>query len=67
MLDGELTALVHRAAPRTVELLGVGTIHAAQLLVTAGQNVGRLARRPSPISAAPTRSLPPPARPSGTG
>lgn len=41
-LDAELAALVRRAAPRTIDLLGVGTVHAAQLLVTAGQNIDRL-------------------------
>jgi len=41
-LDGELEVLVHRAAPRTVALLGLGVIHTAQLLVTAGQNIGRV-------------------------
>jgi transposase len=41
-LDQELDALVASAAPRTTALLGVSTHHAAQLLVTAGQNIGRL-------------------------
>ena len=40
--DDSLSTLVARAAPRTVALLGVGTGHAGQLLVTAGQNVSRL-------------------------
>lgn len=41
-LDRQLAILVQRAAPRTLEQLGVGTHHAAQLLVTAGQNIDRL-------------------------
>jgi transposase len=41
-LDRHLTALVATAAPRTTALLGVGTGHAGQLLVTAGQNFSRL-------------------------
>ena len=41
-LDEQLDLLVGEAAPRTLGLLGVGTGHAGQLLVTAGQNVGRL-------------------------
>ena len=41
-LDAHLAALVTAAAPRTTALLGVGTGHAGQLLVTAGQNLGRL-------------------------
>jgi transposase len=41
-LDTTLVPLVATAAPRTLALLGVGTQHAAQLLVTAGQNITRL-------------------------
>jgi transposase len=41
-LDGELRQLVAAAAPRTVQLLGISTGHAGQLLVTAGQNIDRL-------------------------
>jgi transposase len=41
-LDRELEQLVATAAPRTVELLGISTGHAGQLLVTAGQNIDRL-------------------------
>lgn len=41
-LEAQLQTLVAGAAPRTTRLLGVGTIHAAQLLITAGQNVTRL-------------------------
>jgi hypothetical protein len=40
--EEHLTALVRRAAPQTLDRLGVGTHHAAQLLVTAGQNFDRL-------------------------
>jgi transposase len=41
-LNQQLTRLVARAAPRTTALLGVSTAHAGQLLVTAGQQPGRL-------------------------
>jgi transposase len=41
-LDRQLEQLVATAAPRTVQLLGISTGHAGQLLVTAGQNVDRL-------------------------
>ena len=41
-LDRELKQLVASAAPRTVELAGISTGHAGQLLVTAGQNIDRL-------------------------
>jgi transposase len=41
-LDRELDALVRQAAPRLVNLLGVGTQVAGQLLVTAGDNPERL-------------------------
>ena len=41
-LDQALEELVRRAAPRTTSLLGVGTHHAGQLLVTTGQNIERL-------------------------
>ena len=41
-LDRELEQLVATAAPRTVQLLGISTGHAGQLLVTAGQNIERL-------------------------
>jgi transposase len=41
-LDRRLRPLVATAAPQTTALLGVGTQHAAQLLVTAGQNIDRL-------------------------
>jgi transposase len=40
--DQHLTKLVTSVAPRTLALLGVGTAAAAQLLVTAGQNIDRL-------------------------
>jgi len=41
-LDAQLDKLVRTAAPRTLGLLGVGTEHAAQLLITAGGNPERL-------------------------
>jgi transposase len=41
-LDRELDKLVQSAAPRTLELYGVGTQAASQLLVTVGENIGRL-------------------------
>jgi len=41
-LDHQLEQLVATAAPRTVQLLGISTGHAGQLLVTAGQNIDRL-------------------------
>jgi len=41
-LDRQLEELVAAAAPRTIELLGISTGHAGQLLVTAGQNIDRL-------------------------
>jgi transposase len=41
-LDAQLTALVTTAAPRLVALPGVGVDTAGQLLVTAGDNAGRL-------------------------
>jgi transposase len=41
-LDAELDKLVRATAPRTLALLGVGTEHAAQLLITAGGNPQRL-------------------------
>ncbi|MDQ3720391.1 MAG: transposase, partial [Actinomycetota bacterium] len=42
-LDEQLATLVATAAPRTAQLLGISTGHAGQLLVTAGQNIERLA------------------------
>lgn len=41
-LERQLAALVQHAAPRTLALLGVGPIHAAQMLTTAGENITRL-------------------------
>jgi transposase len=41
-LDAHLDELVPSAAPRLISLLGVGTEVAGQLLVTAGDNPGRL-------------------------
>jgi len=42
LLDQQLEQLVAAAAPRTVQLLGISTGHAGQLLITAGQNIERL-------------------------
>jgi transposase len=42
VLERQLSSLVKRAAPRTLQLVGVGPVHAAQLLVTAGQNIERI-------------------------
>ena len=62
-LDRQLGQLVATAAPRTIQLLGISTGHAGQLLVTAGRtSSGSAARARSRRSAAPTRSLPPRAR-----
>ena len=41
-LDVQLAPLVERAAPTLLSRTGIGVNHAAQLLVTAGQNVDRL-------------------------
>jgi transposase len=41
-IDGDLDILVAAAAPTLISRLGIGTGHASQLLVTAGQNIDRL-------------------------
>jgi len=41
-LDDQLGPLVAKACPRTTALLGIGTCHAGQLLVSIGQNVERI-------------------------
>jgi transposase len=41
-LDSALDRLVHKAAPATIALSGIGVDHAGQLLSTAGQNPERL-------------------------
>lgn len=41
-LDAQLTTLVSAAAPTLVSRVGISTGHAAQLLITAGQNIDRL-------------------------
>jgi len=74
-LDEHITELDHALAPpgrgrRTPHgaLLGIGTQHAAQLLLTIGQNAGRVhdgAAFAHLCGVSP--STPPPARPSGTG
>lgn len=66
-LDRELEQLVKQAAPRTVQLLGISTGHAGQLLTTAGNIHGSPARRRSLRYAAPARFAPPPARPTAIG
>lgn len=40
-LDSSLTELVQATAPTLVSKIGIGTIHAAQLLITAGENIDR--------------------------
>jgi hypothetical protein len=56
-LDQELEPLVAAAAPRTLGLYGVGTQGAAQLLITAGENIDACAARPpSPGSVGQLRS-----------
>ena len=46
-LESALEPLVHQAAPATLALVGIGTDHAAQLLVTAGDNPDRMRSDPS--------------------
>src|SRR5712691_8692694 len=46
-LDQQLEHLVSAAAPRTVQLFGVGTQSASQLLITAGQNIDRRKSEPA--------------------
>ncbi len=46
-LDRQLRPLVQAAAPRTMQLFGISTCHAGQLLVTAGQNIERLTGEPA--------------------
>jgi hypothetical protein len=41
-LDQQLRPLVATTAPRTMALLGIGTQHAGQLLVTVGENIDRI-------------------------
>ena len=41
-LDAAMRPLVRHAAPRTTQLLAIGTDHAAQLLITAGDNPARM-------------------------
>jgi transposase len=40
--DAQLQPLITRVAPRTLALLGVGSVTAAQLLITLGQNTERI-------------------------
>lgn len=46
-LEAALEPLVKQAAPTTLGLVGIGTDHAAQLLVTAGDNPERMRSDPS--------------------
>ena len=41
-LERSLTTLVQPIAPTLLSRVGIGTIHAAQLLITAGENIERL-------------------------
>ena len=41
-LERSLRPLVHVLAPTLISKLGIGTIHAGQLLITAGENLDRL-------------------------
>jgi transposase len=41
-VDHQLVELVERCAPHLLQCRGIGTQHAAQLLITAGQNLERL-------------------------
>lgn len=41
-IDDHLGILVRHVAPTLSSRLGIGTIHASQLMVTAGQNIDRL-------------------------
>ena len=50
-LDRQLKPLVATAAPHTSQHLGISTGHAGQLLVTAGQNIQRLANGESAYAA----------------
>jgi transposase len=42
LLDAQLDPLVKQSAPTLLTRMGVGTQHAAQLLITAGENIDRL-------------------------
>lgn len=42
IVDAQLDRLVAEAAPTLISRVGIGTQHAAQLLVTAGENIDRL-------------------------
>jgi transposase len=67
-LDTELRPLVALTAPALMDVYGVGTEVAAQLLVTAGDNPNVCAPRPpSPSSAAPPHYRPAAAAPPDTG
>jgi transposase len=63
-LDAKLDQLVAQVAPELVSLTGIGTDHAATLLIVAGDNPKRLRSEASfaslcgvsPIEASPARS-----------
>lgn len=42
VIDEQLSRLVEATAPTLISRVGIGTQHAAQLLVTAGENINRL-------------------------
>jgi len=42
LLERHLAALVKRTAPKTLALLGVGPVNAAELLIATGQNIDRI-------------------------
>lgn len=67
-VDAQLTPLVAKSAPDLLECLGVGTQHATQLLITAGQNLERIPNdgafaricgaAPIPVSSGKTERMP---------
>ncbi len=66
-LDAHLERLVATAAPRTVQLLGISTGHAGQMLITAGQNIKRFHGEASFAAICGASPVPPPlARPPDT-
>lgn len=66
-IDAHLGAMVRAAAPRPTSRVGIGTVHASQLLITAGQNIDRLTSEaafarlcgvaPIPVSSGKTRRM----------
>ena len=59
-LDAALEPLVEQAAPTTLTLVGIGIDHAAQLLVTAGDNPDRMRSDPSSTRRYGTAPIPHP-------